>query len=60
MRGVVTVCLVIAGILGGAFAVSDHHLLGAFMGAVLGLTAAVIVHAFPRTEDYPADTWLGD
>jgi len=60
MRSLVTVCLIFAGILGGTLVVSSHHLLGGFMGAVLGLTVAVVVHAFPRTDDSQADTWLGD
>ncbi len=59
MRSLITVLLVLIGIAGGAFVVSDYHVLGGFMGAVLGLTAALVVHTFPRSEDYPTDSWLG-
>ena len=54
--------LMLAGAFGGAFVVAGSQLLGAAMGAVLGALAAVIVLAFPRTDDYPphSDSWLGD
>ena len=37
---------------------SGNHLLGAFMGAILGAAAAIIVLAFPRSHDYPPDTMM--
>jgi len=52
--------LMMAGLFAGAFVVSDNHLLGAFMGAILGGAAAVIALSFPRSHDYPDDSWFRD
>lgn len=54
--------LMIAGLFAGALVVSGNHLLGAFMGAIVGGTAGVMAAAFPRQEDYPPDRdfWFGD
>lgn len=54
--------LMIAGLFAGALVVSGNYLLGAFMGAILGGAAGLIVAAFPRHNDYPpdGDFWFKD
>ena len=54
--------MMIAGLFGGAVVVADNHLLGAFMGAILGGTIGVMIVAFPRNHDYPPDSdfWFMD
>ena len=53
--------MIVAGLFAGALVVSGNYLLGAFMGAILGGAAGVIVVAFPRTNDYPdTDSWFRD
>lgn len=61
MRRLVLVgVLMLAGFIAGAFVVSDKHLMGAVMGAILGASAGVIVLSFPRNQDYPSDDWFRD
>jgi len=53
--------MMIAGLFAGALVVSGNYLLGAFMGAILGGAAGVIVVTFPRHHDYPDnDYWFRD
>lgn len=53
--------LMIAGLFAGALVVSGNYLLGAFMGAIIGGAAGVIVVSFPRSHDYPeSDFWFKD
>jgi len=53
--------MMIAGFFAGTLVVSANYFLGAFMGAVLGGAAGVIVVAFPRQHDYPDnDYWFRD
>ena len=53
--------MMMLGLIGGALVVSGSHLLGAFMGMVVGAAAAVIVLSFPRSHDYSDDDfWFKD
>jgi len=58
-RVTLTGLFMLAGSAGGAL-VSAAHLLAAAMGAVAGLAAALIVHAFPRDRDYPGTNFWTD
>ena len=44
----------------GAAIVSGNHLLAGVMGALVGLAASLIVHAFPRDHDYPGNNFWTD
>jgi len=53
--------MMIAGLFAGLSVVSGNYLLGAFMGAILGGAAGVIVAAFPRHHDCPdSDSFFRD
>lgn len=52
--------LMTVGLFGGLIAVSGNHLLGGFMGAIIGAAVAVVVLAFPRNHDDDSDPWLWD
>ena len=53
--------MMIAGLFAGALVVAGNYLLGAFMGAIIGGAAGVIIVTFPRTHDYPDnDCWFKD
>jgi len=59
-RAAITGMFMLAGSGAGAVAVSAGHLLAGAMGAIAGLAASLIVHAFPRDRDYPSNNFWAD
>ncbi len=59
-RAAMTGLFMLAGSAGGALAVSAHYFLACVMGALAGLTASLIVHAYPRERDYPSQNFWND
>lgn len=59
-RIAMTGMFVLAGAGAGPLIASGNYLLASAMGAVAGLTAALIVLAFPRDRDYPHTNFWTD
>lgn len=59
-RIAMTGMFMLAGVAGGPLIVSGGYLLAGAMGAGVGLTAALIVLAFPRDRDYPDTNFWAD